>query len=126
MPPRSLLDSILLELIEYLNISNIRPYLGQAHLLTGDEIERLTIPSNTTKDAVEMFVMFLKRKGPGHEQSFLSVLKESMKGDAHQGHAYIIGLLEQRLAPETSAIESSISGEYHVYKLCMCYCILPL
>ena len=123
MPPRSLLDSVLLELIEYLNIPNIRPYLGRAHLLTDDELERLTVPSNTTKDAVEMFVMFLKRKGPGHERSLLSVLKESMEGDVHQGHAYIIALLEQRLAAETSFVESSVSGEYHEVHVIVCVCV---
>ena len=120
--PRSLLDNIILELIQCLNIPNIRPYLRQARLLTDDELERLEVtPANTTKDVVEVLATFLKRKGPGHERSFLLVLKESMKGDAHQGHAHIIDLLEKQLAnayaTENSLLENRMSGERH-YSQC--------
>ena len=120
--PRSLLDNIVLDLIECLNIPNIRPYLRQARLLTDDELERLEItPANTTKDVVEALVTFLKRKGPGHERSFLLVLKESMKGDAHQGHAHIIKLLEEQLAnadaTENSLVENRMSSECHACTL---------
>lgn len=118
--PRSLLDNIILDLIECLNIPNIRPYLRQARLLTDDELERLEVtPANTTKDVVEALATFLKRKGPGHERSFLLVLEESMKRDAHQGHAHIIELLEEQLAnadaTENFLVENRMSGECHAH-----------
>lgn len=96
MSSGSILDGILPELIQYLSVPNIRPHLKQAQLLTDDEYQRLEItPSNTTQDAVEKLVKFLKRKGPKHEQLFLQALQRSMASDCHLGHRHIIALLEQ-------------------------------
>ena len=99
MSAGSILESILPELVQNLNVSNIRPHLKQAQLLTDDEYHRLELsPNNTPKDVVEKLVEFLKTKGPGYEQVFLQVLQRSVEGDCHRGHLHIISLLEEGFA----------------------------
>ena len=96
MSSGSVLDRILPDLIQYLSIPNIRPHLKQAELLTDDEYQRLEItPNNTTQDAVEKLVKFLKSKGPEHEQLFLQALRHSVENDCHLGHRHVISLLEK-------------------------------
>ena len=103
----SALDSVYVDMMRYLNVPNLRPYLRQQHMLTEDEFEMLNItPGNTTQQAVENLIKILKRKGPSHEHQFLAVLKLSMEKDPHQGHASIIQALEDRLAQIQSGMSS--------------------
>lgn len=91
----SVLNKVYLPLIRYLNVSCVKPYLKQRQLLTDDELERLDLAcSQSSQNGAETLIKILKRKGPSHEKSFLSVLKESMEFDPHQGHLGIISALE--------------------------------
>lgn len=113
-------DGILPELIQYLSVPNIRPHLKQAQLLTDDEYQRLEItPSNTTQDAVEKLVKFLKRKGPKHEQLFLQALQRSMASDCHLGHRHIIALLEQGIPAGNSTPDNDdLAQSNGMYAVC--------
>lgn len=94
----SALDEIYLDLIRYLNVSSLKPYLKQKQLLTDEESERLDfVSSQTSQSAIETLVKIVKRKGPSHETEFLSALKDSMKFDPHQGHVTVISVLEKVL-----------------------------
>ena len=115
----SALDSILPDLIQSLNVPNIKPHLKQFQLLTDDEYEQLEIsPLNTTRAAAEKMVFFVKKKGPKHEQLFLIALKKSMETDPHQGHAHIIQRLEEEIGCVTMTTSCSHSWD-QVCGLCM-------
>lgn len=88
-------DKVYLSLIRYLNVNSIKPYLKQKQLLTDDELERLDFAcKESSQSGAETLIKLVKRKGPGHEDDFLSALKDSMKFDPHQGHASIIAAME--------------------------------
>ena len=110
----SSLDSTRSVLIRYLDVPLIKPYLKEDGLLTDDEYERLQIsPQNTSQDAVEKLVRFLKRKGPDHEVRFLSALKRSMNDQEHSGHEYIIQQLTEILTnSESLIVDTSLHGEF--------------
>ncbi len=95
----SALDKIYLSLVHFLSVSSIKPYLKQRQLLTDEELEQLQC-AQTPQTAVETLIKIVKRKGPNHEREFLSVLKESMKVDPHQGHISVIAALEEVLAKQ--------------------------
>ena len=92
----SALDEVYLTLVQFLNVSSVRPYLKQRQLLTDEELEQLHC-YQTPQTAVEALVNIVKRKGPNHDRDFLSVLKDSMKVDPHQGHTTVIAALEDAL-----------------------------
>lgn len=92
----SALDEIYLTLVQFLNVSSLRPHLKQRKLLTDEELEQLHC-CPTQQTAVELLVKIVKRKGPSHEKDFLSILKDSMTIDPHQGHFSVISSLEEVL-----------------------------
>ena len=104
MAINSVLDKIHLDLIHYLNFASIRPYLKRSQLLTDEELEKLDVESRTqtTRSTIETFIRFLKRKGPCHGSQFLSILKDSMNHDHHEGHVTIISALEEALTHQQS------------------------
>lgn len=66
----------------YLRYLNVKPYLKQKGLLTDEELERLDFAcSQSSQCDTETLVEMLKRKGPRHEEYFLSALRDSMEFD---------------------------------------------
>lgn len=108
----SALDKIYLSLVRFLNVSNLKPYLKQKQLLTDEELEQLQC-TETSQTTAETLIKILKRKGPNHERELLSVLKDSMKLDPHQGHISVIADLEEALAKQelTKLMEHPESDE---------------
>ena len=105
----SLLDKVYLHLVRYLNVGNVKPYLKQKQLLTDDELERLDFASSKgSQCGVEALIKIIKRKGPCHEEDFLSVLKDSMEFDPHEGHAIIIAALEKNMVEGTILLLSRL------------------
>ena len=95
----TILDRLLPELREVLNISDIRPHLKCAHLLTDDEYEQLDIgPNNPTGEAISKLVTILKRKGPHCATMLLGALQQSVSGQSkHYGHFQVIERLKREL-----------------------------
>lgn len=96
------MDKVYPSLVQFLNVNSVKPYLKQRQLLTDEELEQLHC-CQTQQTAVEALVKIVKRKGPNHERDFLSVLKDSMEVDPHQGHISVIAALEDVLTKQELA-----------------------
>lgn len=107
----SILQKRWTELLQFLNVDNIKSHLLSARLLTMNEYEKLKIQSthSTHQDQAELLLSFVIQKGSQHEQLFLDALKKSVEcTDSHLGHSELISLLEEELISKKKV--GSVSG----------------
>ena len=97
----SILHACRAELIQYLNVPNLKPHLLSINLLTYDQYQQLGLYETqlTDKAQVEKLLDMIVRKGPKHEELFMRGLqKATEKGeDIHLGHVDLLDILTEEL-----------------------------
>lgn len=97
----SILHTYRAELIQYLNVANLKPHLLSVNLLTLDEYQQLRINEAQLTDQAqaEKLLDMIVRKGPKHEELFMIGLQKSTEAgeDVHLGHVDLLEILKEQL-----------------------------
>jgi len=88
------------ELIQWISLSELLPYLNRHELLTRPENEVLLNSAVTHHDRVLKLLSFIEKKGPSGYEKFLEALEDET---SHLGHKEVVKLLK-------ASTQESISG----------------
>ena len=103
----SILHTYRAELIQYLNVANLKPHLLSVNLLTYDQYQQLSINETQLTDQAqaEKLLDMIVRKGPKHEELFMKGLEKSTEAgeDVHLGHVDLLKILKEQLRRQSEA-----------------------
>lgn len=103
----SILHTYRAELIQYLNVANLKPHLLSVNLLTYDQYQQLSITESQLTDQAqaEKLLDMIVRKGPKHEELFMKGLEKSTEAgeDVHLGHVDLLEILKEQLRRQSEA-----------------------
>ena len=103
----SILHTYRAELIQYLNVANLKPHLLSVNLLTYDQYQQLSINESQLTDQAqaEKLLDMIVRKGPKHEELFMKGLEKSTEAgeDVHLGHVDLLEILKEQLRRQSEA-----------------------
>lgn len=103
----SILHTYRAELIQYLNVANLKPHLLSVNLLTYDQYQQLSITESQLTDQAqaEKLLDMIVRKGPKHEELFIKGLEKSTEAgeDVHLGHVDLLEILKEQLRRQSEA-----------------------
>ena len=102
----SILQTYRAELIQYLNVANLKPHLLSVNLLTYDQYQQLSINEAQLTDQAqaEKLLDMIVRKGPKHEELFMKGLQKSTEAeDVHLGHMDLLDILKEQLRIQSEA-----------------------
>ena len=101
----SILNTCRAELIQYLNVPNLKPHLLSINLLTYDQYQQLSINETQLTDQAqaEKLLNMIVRKGPKHEELFIRGLQKATENgeDVHLGHVDLLDILTKELRRRT-------------------------
>ena len=104
----SLFQSLRVELLQLLNVSNLKPHLLRNGLLTFDESEKIRLLEMklTNRQLAEELLDMVVRKGANSEQLFLQSIQESIAGDdLHRGHKDLATLIMRNLQERQQSVQ---------------------
>ena len=92
------------ELVKWIQLLSLVPYLNRHSLLTDDEQELLLNSQFTERERILKLLAMVEKKGSDGFQRFLKALEDEPE---HSGHQSIVALLKRTLATYT------LTGEPH-------------
>ena len=107
------------ELVQYIKLESILPYLNQQHLLTDDEYDILLNVMLSERMRKLKLLKFIEGKGPEGFQRFLRALHDEPE---HLGHKEITELFTPYCK---FLLQVSIIAAKPVLFLCPCHIIIP-
>ena len=96
------------ELVQYIDLPSLIPYLNRHNLLTDDEQEMLLNTQFTERERILKLLALVEKKGKDGFESFLKALEEEPE---HIGHKELMILLIG--ASITGEAQNCIIGWYH-------------
>ena len=82
------------QLLQFLNIQALLPYLASSNLITPNEESQLSSPSKTDMDKKTLLLQIIPSKGPKAFELLLSALEDET---SHEGHKYLAEMLCKEL-----------------------------